>query len=180
VVHVAIGAYLAAVGLLGVAGWRKVRDPGSVTDALAALGAPSAARSGRAVGAGEIGVAFAAFAWFGRPTALAVGVVYTALGLVALRLRRVARVEAVGCGCLGGVDAPVTAAHVALDLGAAAAAVAFAVARGGGRSLVDAAGGSIGWAVWVAALAVVGAAVAALVITDLPAAWSAPRRRAQG
>jgi hypothetical protein len=94
----ATGPFLAACALLVVAGVTKLRGPQ------------------RLLGAAEIGIGLAG-AGFGRAAAVLVAFTYLALAAYALRLLRVAPDKP--CNCLGAKSAPVTAAHVGLDLGAA-------------------------------------------------------------
>jgi|GEM_PF-508716 len=126
--------YLAACGLLVVAGIAKTRRPQDTARALL-LAVPVASRpaalriAGAAVRAGalaEAALGGAAAVWPSRPVALAVAASYGAFSLVVLSIR--ARGGPVAsCGCFGRADTPATGLHVAVDvmLGTAAALVAF-------------------------------------------------------
>ena len=122
----AAGPFLAACALLAWSGVAKLREPRATRAAAEALGLPGTPAAVRALGVVELGVATLG-AVFGHLGGLLVAVMYAALTIAAVRLLR--RAPATPCGCLGGSDAPVSRAHVAVD--AAAALVAVAAATGG-------------------------------------------------
>jgi len=123
------GPYAAAAILLAVGGAMKLRRPDPTANALSAVGLPASVPIVRLFGATEVVVAVGALT-IGHPLfALLVGVAY--LVFAAFVVLAVARGGAISsCGCFGEPDTPATAVHAVLDV--AAAAVAFAVAAGGG------------------------------------------------
>ena len=123
------GPYAAAAILLAVGGALKLRRPVPTANALGAVGLPESVPIVRAFGTIEVVVAVGALTT-GQPVfAVLVGVSYLVFaGFVLLALTRGGAISS--CGCFGEPDTPATPVHVALDL--AAAAVALAVAAGGG------------------------------------------------
>ena len=123
------GPYAAAAVLLAVGGALKWRRPGPTANALGAVGLPGSVAFVRIFGTIEVVVAVGALT-SGHPVfALLVGVSYAAFAaFVLLALARGGAISS--CGCFGEPDTPATPVHVVLDV--AAAAVAFAVAAGGG------------------------------------------------
>jgi hypothetical protein len=123
------GPYAAAAVLLAVGGALKWRRPGPTASALGAVGLPASAGFVRIFGAIEVVVAVGALT-SGHPAfALLVGASY--LVFAAFVLLALARGGAISsCGCFGEPDTPATPLHAVLD--GAAAAIAFAVAAGGG------------------------------------------------
>jgi len=123
------GPYAAAAVLLAVGGVLKFRRPGPTANALGGVGLPASVGFVRIFGAIEVAVGAGALT-SGHPVfALLVGVSYVAFAaFVLLALARGGAISS--CGCFGEPDTPATPVHVGLDL--AAAAVAFAVAAGGG------------------------------------------------
>jgi hypothetical protein len=119
----AAGPFLAACALLVWSGVSKLRTPRATRDAAAALGLPATAGAVRTLGVIEV-TAGAAGAVFGSYAALAVAAVYLALTIAAARLLR--RAPATPCGCLGASDAPVSVAHVVVNISAVAVSVAAA------------------------------------------------------
>ena len=123
------GPFAAAAILLGLGGALKVRRPEPTAHALGAVGLPASVPFVRLFGVAEVVVAVGALT-AGHPVfALLVGLSYLAFaGFVLLALARGGAISS--CGCFGEPDTPATPGHAVLDL--AAAAVAFAVAAGGG------------------------------------------------
>lgn len=119
----AAGPFLAACALLAWSGAIKLLRPASTRVAARAIGAPSSTIAVRALAATELTIAILG-ATFGHVGALLVAALYAGLAVVALRLLR--RAPATPCGCLGASDAPVSRAHVALNVVAALVAVAAA------------------------------------------------------
>jgi hypothetical protein len=128
------GPFAVAAILLAAGGIAKFHRPDPTAVALGAVGLPRSVALVRAFGAVE-GVVGAGALTLGHAVfALFVGVSYLAFALfVLVALARNGPVSS--CGCFGEPDTPATAVHVALD--AAAAAVAFAVAAGGGSDWVS-------------------------------------------
>ena len=123
------GPFAAAAILLGLGGALKVRRPDPTANALGAVGLPASAPFVRLFGATEVVVAVGALTAGHAVFALLVGLSYLAFaGFVLLALTRGGAISS--CGCFGEPDTPATPGHAVLDL--AAAAVAFAVAAGGG------------------------------------------------
>lgn len=120
------GPYLAAAGLLVLAGVPKLRDPMPLVRALRSAGWPSGRRLVRLVAGVEVVVGVAAVVRPSRPTALLLAIsyaVFTAFVVVALRRGGVLA----SCGCFGRADTPPTIAHAASTAGAALVALAIAV-----------------------------------------------------
>lgn len=182
-----LGALAAAAAVLLIAsGVAKLRTPGPTATMLTSLRSavypPARRRASRAalrvaarfVGVGEIAVGTAFVAGGGRLAAVLLAGCYAAFAVVALVLSRsVAAGRPTACGCFGGTDAPVGAAHVLLDL------IAFGAAAGVAVRPVGALGG---FADTGTAVAVVGCAQAVLLawlgylaITALPALEAARR-----
>ena len=124
------GPYLAATVLLGAAGAAKLARPADTANALRVARLPSRPGVVRAGAAGEVALALAALLWPGPVTGALVAAAYAAFaGFVTLALRR--GWPLASCGCFGRPDTPPTAAHAALDAGAAVAAGWWAAAWSG-------------------------------------------------
>lgn len=124
------GPYMAAAGLLGLAGMAKLAKPTDTAGALrVAFGSHrlvSSKTTVRAIAAGELVVAVAAFAVPGPAPAVAVAAWYVAFLLfIAVARRRGWPIAS--CGCFGRPDTPPTLTHLVLDAAAAAAAVGWAL-----------------------------------------------------
>jgi hypothetical protein len=120
VANLATGPFVAACVLLLVSGFGKVRNPGPTAPALRAMGLPARPIAVRLLGVVELSVAIAGLCI--GPAAALVAVMYGALAVVAWRLYR--HSPATPCGCLGATTAPVSVAHVVLNVVAAAVALA--------------------------------------------------------
>ena len=120
-------AYLAALVWLAAAGAAKVSAPDGLAGALRLAGLPVPPPVVRVAAAGEVALAAGAFAVGGRPIAGLVGASYVLFaGFVGwVRLRRL---PVSTCGCFGHLDVPPSGAHLVVNLAAAAAAIAWAVA----------------------------------------------------
>jgi hypothetical protein len=119
-------AFLTAAGVLALAGAMKLRAPEATVGALAAAGIRVPPRAVRALGAGELALAAACALRPSTATALALAIVYLVFAaFVAAGLRRVGAAPG---GCFGGAGADLTGWHLALDLAAAAIALAAALA----------------------------------------------------
>ncbi|HYL51063.1 MAG TPA: MauE/DoxX family redox-associated membrane protein [Acidimicrobiia bacterium] len=156
------GPFLAACALLAWSGGAKIVRPGSTSTAARAVGLPSSTAAVRAFGAVELGAACAGAA-VGHAAALLVACVYAGLALVAVRLLR--RAPAAPCGCLGASAAPVSRAHVALNIAAVLLAVA---ASSGGAPLAGITALPLAGVPFVV-LVLCAARLAALTIDMLPA-----------
>ena len=124
------GPYMASAGLLGLAGMAKLAKPADTAGALrVAFGATplvSSVSTVRAIAAGEVAVAAAAFAAPGPAPAAGVAAWYVAFLLfVAVALRRGWPIAS--CGCFGRPDTPPTPTHLVLDAAAAVAAAGWAL-----------------------------------------------------
>lgn len=125
------GPFLIAVVLLVAAGGAKAFDPTMTVGALAAFGLPIPAPAVRAFGALEALLAIAAVLTGAPVLVLGVAASYLAFaGFVVIA--RVRRLPIGTCGCFGRADTPPSALHVALNLAAAASAVAVAMHSDGG------------------------------------------------
>lgn len=123
-----IGIYWASCVLLAGAGLAKAVKPHDTATALRQFGWPVPAAAVRGAGAVEVVVGLAAIVTGSTVLAMAVAVSFAAFAAwVAVALRR--GLPIASCGCLGGVDSPPSLGHVALDLGAASAAL-WGAARG--------------------------------------------------
>jgi hypothetical protein len=120
------GPFLAACALLAWSGVNKLARPAATRVAARAIGLPSSARAVRGLGACELLAAILGIA-FGGWCALLVAIAYAGLTLVSLRL--LSHAPDAPCGCLGTAAAPVSRAHVALNL--CASFIALGAAFGG-------------------------------------------------
>ena len=148
-----LGPYLAAAGLLVVAGGQKVRDPGDLATAITRLTRRSPAvvrrlvRTGAAV---EGAVGITALARPGPLTGAAVATSYASFAAyVAWRCVRGGPLAT--CGCFGAADAAPTWTHVALDLAFAVAAASVGASTGGWLPVQLAAQPADGWPLLLAA-----------------------------
>ena len=162
-----LGALSAAAALLLVgSGLAKMRSPApaarTIGVLLPALGRPQRIplALARLVGGGELAAGVAVLAFGGRVAAAVLAGCYLAFAFVAVRL--LAGGTGVPCGCFGHSDAPVSAAHVVLNVigtGIAAAAAARPVGALGGLlghgSLVAVVGlGQVALLAWLGYLAI--------------------------
>jgi hypothetical protein len=169
VASIVSGPFLAACVVLALAGAKKLRRPAVLQPALSALGLRPSATTARAVGAAEVTVALLGAA-FGSFFALPVAAAYAILALVALRLLR--RSPSTPCGCLGGSTAPVTTAHVVVNVVAAVVAALAATVPSPLTHLPDEIAGSIAFFVLVGCLA----AIVSLLVDAQPALRVAMQR----
>ncbi len=122
----AAGPFLAAAGLLVVAGVPKLRDPLPLVRALRAAGVPVGRHLVRVFAAAEVVVGGWALVAPGRLSALLVAAAY--LVFTAFVARVLTRGGVLGsCGCFGKPDTPATRTHAALTGVAALTAVAVAI-----------------------------------------------------
>jgi hypothetical protein len=123
---VVAGPFLAAAGLLVVAGMPKVVDPLPLVRALRSAGLPVHRTLVRAFAVGEVVVGVAALVRPGRLPAVLVAAAYVVF--TAFVVRVLTRGGVLGsCGCFGKPDTPATRTHAALTGAAALAAVLVAV-----------------------------------------------------
>jgi len=172
---VVLGALLGVVaGVLAVGGMAKLRAPDATTPMLAALGLPARTLVARLLGAVEVGIGAATFLLGGRVLAALTALLFVGFTVSILRLR--ARGDAsVSCGCFGRSSAPPSTIHVAVDTAAALVAAAAAAVAAPGfvdlRSELPAGGASY------VLVAVVAVGLMVAVLTALPEALDAARRR---
>ena len=123
----ATSPFLAATALLAGAGVAKLARPDDTARALQTAGLPHHRQLVRTGAAIELAVASSAIAVPGALTGALVALSYAAFSaFVALALLR--GWSLASCGCFGRPDSKPTWAHVAVDLGAAAAAASWAAA----------------------------------------------------
>lgn len=146
--------------VLVVSGAQKVVAPAPAAQAMRDAGLPvprrATAAAGVALGLVEAATGLAVFAAPHRAAAAWLGAFYLALAGFVLLLRR--RDATAGCGCFGAASTPPTAAHVVVNL--LAAAVAIAASAAGVPDVVDVLDEGAGTAVAYAALVVTGAGLA--------------------
>jgi hypothetical protein len=171
---VALAGCASAALLLIVSGLAKLRSPGAAAATVDQLHLPGWRRVAhlpavRAFGLAEIGIGAAVLAAGGRAPAMLLAAIYLAFTVVVLALLR--RGASSSCGCFGAADAPVSWAHLVVDVAALAAAVAVAARPADPLSAVHGAAG----AVLVAQVGVL-TALAYLSITALPALAAARQK----
>jgi hypothetical protein len=131
----AAGPFAIAAALLVAGGAAKAARPGDTANALGAVGLPRSVLLVRVGGLGEAAVGVAALAVGNRTTAVLVALSYAAFTVfVVVALRSGAPIAS--CGCFGKADTPPTRLHVAVNLGAVAAAVAVAMQPSAGLGVV--------------------------------------------
>jgi len=136
---VVAGPFLAAAGLLVVAGVPKLADPLPLVRAVRGAGLPVTPVLVRAFALAEVVVGAAAVLAPGRWTAALVAAAYLAFTAFVVRVLRRGGVLG-SCGCFGKPDTPATPTHAALTAAAALAAVGTLVdPPAGAWSGVDAA-----------------------------------------
>jgi hypothetical protein len=168
----AVTSYVAA-GLLAASGAVKLIRPAPTAGAMYAAGLPGSRVLARGIGAMELLTGI----WFLAAPSLASGLTMAALYLVFagfVTFLVTSRPQASSCGCAGAKDVPPSWIHVALNLVAAGAAFAAAVRPPAGlpRALTDLGFAAIPYAVGLVAAA----GLAAVAVTDLPAALGAFHR----
>ena len=165
---VAAGPFLAAAGLLVVAGVPKVVDPLPLVRALRAAGWPASRVLVRGFAVAEIAIGLAALVVPGRPSAAGVAAAYLVFtGFVAHVLRRGGVLGS--CGCFGKPDTPATHTHLALTAAAALAALATALDPPAGL-WTDADGSAVATIGLAALIAFLAWQVMAVLPTTTPAA----------
>jgi hypothetical protein len=121
------GPFLAAAGLLVLAGVPKLRDPMPLVRALRSAHLPASRALVRAVAGGEVLVGVAALLRPGRVSAVLVALSYLIFtAFVGLVLRRGGVLGS--CGCFGRPDTPATPAHLGVTGVLALASLLLAVA----------------------------------------------------
>lgn len=118
--------FFAAALVLVLSGVAKLRQPGSLVRLLGSVGIPAGPVGVRAFSLVESAVGTICLIAPGRAAAMALGSLYVVFAAVlACILAR--RLEVASCGCAGDRDLPPSWIHVALNLAAAATALASAV-----------------------------------------------------
>jgi hypothetical protein len=160
---------LLAAGLLVAAGAVKVARPRATGQALLDAGLPGSDALGRLVGAVEIAAGAAALLL--AAGALLLAVAYLAFA-VFLGYVLHTRPDAGSCGCAGAKAVPPSRLHLALNIAAAAAGLAY-LSLGGPAPLAWLTG--LGAAGAIAVTAGLGFAgwLAVVAVTEAPAAWRA-------
>lgn len=131
----AAGPFAIAAALLVAGGAAKAARPADTANALGAMGLPRSPLLVRVGGVAEAAAGIAALAVGDRTTAVLVALSYAAFAVfVIVALRTGAPIAT--CGCFGKADTPPTRLHVAVNLGAVAAAVAVAVQPSAGLGVV--------------------------------------------
>lgn len=162
------GLYLGACALLAIAGVGKVLHSAATRAAVFATGL-RVPRAGVVVfGFVEVTIGVGAGAYGGR-SAFAVAACYLLLTVFAVVL--LVRAPTTPCACLGSTGAPVSRAHVAVNLAALLVAVAAAP---GGSPFAQFSGRWFAAAVFLALVACA-VKLAALVLEDLPQLTAASR-----
>lgn len=172
---VAAGPFLAAAGLLVVAGVPKLSDPLPLVRALRQAGMPAGRLLVRAFALAEVAIGVWALLAPSRLNAALVAAAYLVFTVFVVRVLRRDGVLS-SCGCFGKADTPATATHVALT--AAAALAAAVVASDPPASVWTAPGGGLATTTVLAALAAVIAFLAWQVMAVLPTTTPAAVRTA--
>jgi uncharacterized membrane protein YphA (DoxX/SURF4 family) len=168
--------FVVAAGLLVVSGFSKIRRPGAATRALEAARLPAPETAVRLLGSFEVAVGAACLVVSGPVPAALLAVSYGAFAAIILRLTRVAGSWA-SCGCLGEREAPPSVLHLVLNLVAAGAGVAAALAVPPSAGAMVAASPMFGVPLVLGWLACAYSAYAAVVY--VPRAWGSYRPHAQ-
>lgn len=143
----------AAAVVVAVTGVGKLVDPTAVSAALERAGLVSGPWVGRGLGAVEVAVGGWVLAAGGRPSSIALALLYG--GFLAFIVANRVRGLEVPCGCVGRSTKPPGAAHVVVDVVAAAAAVAAAIGPvGAAAGWLDEGGAGVAALVGVAAVGV--------------------------
>lgn len=114
------GLFFACSGLLGVAGVFKLLRPPTTQATLVSVGLPGSRRLVQAIGVAELTIGASALLGVGGSALLVTAAYLSFAGFVGVAMRRGLTVAS--CGCFGHADAPPTAIHLAVNLGAAVVA----------------------------------------------------------
>lgn len=156
-----------------VSGAFKVVQPSGVAGAVQTLGMKVPRLIGRLIGSVEIAIGAAGLSAPGPVPAIAVGIAYLAFALVVVVLMRRGETS---CGCFGQIESPPSGLHVAIDLGAAAAALGHAAAVS--PSIVEYSR-TLGWeAIPFVGLIAIGVLCTVAILTVLPAVVAQTRAAA--
>lgn len=159
------GWFFVVAALLVGAGFGKVRDPSPTQGALAAASLPSTRIAAMSLGAIEIVAGTFGLLAGGLVAALAVATVYAGFtAFVGYAMAR--RLPLQSCGCFGRKDTPPSLYHVAIDLLAAAGAVAYGL--GPAPSLPSVIAHQPLWGLPYVAFVAIGVYTLYLILTELP------------
>jgi hypothetical protein len=126
------GPLLAFAGLLGLAGFAKMRDPRPAAEALRAAKVPASNFGVRGLGAAEVAVAAVGVVVGGRVGAAAIGAAFAVFTFY-VSLIRFRGGASEGCGCFGQAEAPMIAPLHILLTGGGAGLAATEFLLGGSR-----------------------------------------------
>lgn len=167
-------SYFLAAGLLLLAGLVKSARPDATAQALLDAGSPGSRTLARGVGCVEIAAALWAVVAPARGGALALAAVYLAFAAFLGYVLR-AHPEAGSCGCAGAKAVPPSRLHLALDVVAGTAGLAYAALAG---PSFGAWMSSLGWtAVPILAGGALAGWLAVVAVTEAPIAfrsWERP------
>ncbi len=174
--NVALGPFLAAAGLLVLAGLPKLRDPLPLARALRSVGLPGGRGVVRLAAASEIAIGTTALIGPGRITGALVAASYLAFSaFVALAASRGGTLAS--CGCFGRPDTPPTRSHLVVTALLSASGIAVAVVPSSPWTVAPAQPAQVAA---LLALALLLGALAYLVIAVLPTVTPAAVRSASG
>jgi hypothetical protein len=168
--------FYVAAGLLAVEGVVKLIRPMPARRALVDAGLPQGRLAVAALGLAQVAVGGAALISPGSATAWALAAMYAAFALFLVRLMR--RAGTRSCGCLGSIEAPPSAIHIALNVIAVVAASAAVLQPP--PSLWDAVRASPFSGVPFAFGLLSAGYLCFVAVAYLPAAWGAYRRHEHG
>ncbi len=173
--HPLSGPLFVALVVLTLGGVLKIVRPDDTANAMRAMGLPSHRALVRSMGGAEVALGLSTLVWAMPILAFAVAVAYVAFaGFVLLALRRGLSIQS--CGCFGRVDTPPSAAHLAVNLSAAATAVGWAVTAD--RSFVSQLGDHLAEGIPLLVLSLVGVYLVYVALTAFPETMAEVRRRA--
>jgi hypothetical protein len=172
-VHALTAPFLAAAGLLALAGAQKVMRPQATGAALRTQGLPSGHAVVRLIGVVELGIAAAALLGLPGGAALLAAAYASFAAFVVLALVRDRPLTS--CGCFADPDVPATTAHVAVT--AAMALCGSAVAFGTPADLPTLLSGSAGAALGTLLGGVLVGWLSYLLLSELPRVSALAARR---
>jgi hypothetical protein len=160
------GWYFITVALLVLSGGSKLRDPEPTRGALRVAGLPSSRGVVTTLAAGEILAGAAALALTSAIVPAVVALLYSGFALFVV-IAIVRQLPLQSCGCFGKSDTPPGWLHVGVNLSAATAALVI-TARGG-ADLFGLLSAQPGAGIPYVGFLGIGAALVALILSDLPA-----------
>ncbi len=168
------GPFAIATVVLALGGALKGFEPADTAHAMHALGLPGGRLFVRLGGMFEVVVAVGALVTGNPILAGVVAASYVVFAVVVTAALRTGRPIS-SCGCLGKIDTPPSAVHVAIDIAAAAAAAGAALAGAGRVALPDVLGDQPLLGLPFVLLVAVGVALVLLSLTTLPKTLAAAR-----